>query len=125
MIMTILFWFRRHVDSCVDANVSEKHTVSIFRVEMTMLGSGESYTGLEEGNAEGMGQCFLKGTKDGAPVVCNILQHCTSSDSDDDDDNGSNNKNKKEDHKIIRKHQTGSTCRYHCIRLQRTTMLMW
>jgi hypothetical protein len=29
----------------------EKHTVSIFRAEVAMLGSGRIYTGLEEGKA--------------------------------------------------------------------------
>jgi hypothetical protein len=40
----------------VDANVSEKHTVSIFRAEVAMLGSGRIYIVLEEGNAERVGQ---------------------------------------------------------------------
>jgi hypothetical protein len=35
------FW--RHVDSSVDANVLEKHTVSIFSSEVGMLGSGGIY----------------------------------------------------------------------------------
>jgi hypothetical protein len=38
----------------VDANISEKHTVSIFRAEVTMLGSGGIYIGLEDGKAEGV-----------------------------------------------------------------------
>jgi hypothetical protein len=38
----------------VDA-VSEKHTVSIFRAEVAMLGSTGIYIGLEEGKAEGLG----------------------------------------------------------------------
>jgi hypothetical protein len=33
----------------VHANVSEEHTLSIFRAEVAMLGSGQIYTGLEEG----------------------------------------------------------------------------
>jgi hypothetical protein len=45
------FWSR--VDSSVGANVSEKHTVSIFRAEAAMLESGGIYTGLEKGKAEG------------------------------------------------------------------------
>jgi hypothetical protein len=44
------FW--RRADSSVDANVSEKHCVSIFRVEVTMLRSGWIYIVLEEGKAE-------------------------------------------------------------------------
>jgi hypothetical protein len=39
----------------VDANVSGKHTFSIFRAEVTMLGSGGIYIGLEEGRAEAVG----------------------------------------------------------------------
>jgi hypothetical protein len=35
------YW--HHVDSSVDGTVSEKHTVSIFRAEVAMLGSGEIY----------------------------------------------------------------------------------
>jgi hypothetical protein len=45
------FW--RRVDSSVDVNVSEKHTVSIFRTEVAMLRSGGIYIGLEEGEAGG------------------------------------------------------------------------
>jgi hypothetical protein len=37
------------VDSSVDANILEKHTVSIFRAEVV---NGGIYTGLEEGKAE-------------------------------------------------------------------------
>jgi hypothetical protein len=48
--------FRRRVDWSVDANVSEKHTFSIFRAEVAMLGSGGIYIWLEEGMAEGVGQ---------------------------------------------------------------------
>jgi hypothetical protein len=40
----------------VDANVSEKHTVTIVGAEMAMLGGGQIYIGLEEGKAEGVGQ---------------------------------------------------------------------
>jgi hypothetical protein len=40
----------------VYSNVSEKHTVSIFRAEVVMLGSGGIYVGLKEGKAEGVGQ---------------------------------------------------------------------
>jgi hypothetical protein len=43
----------RRIGLTVDANVSEKHTVSIFRAEVAMLGSGRIYTELE---AEGVGQ---------------------------------------------------------------------
>jgi hypothetical protein len=39
----------------VYVNVSEKHTISIFRAEMAMLGSGGIYIGLEEGKAKGVG----------------------------------------------------------------------
>jgi hypothetical protein len=39
-----------------DANVSEKHTVSIFRAEVEMLGSGRIYIWLEEKKAEGEDQ---------------------------------------------------------------------
>jgi hypothetical protein len=48
----MFFWVLVRVDSSVDANVSEKNTVSIFRTEMAMLGS----RGIEEGKAEGVGQ---------------------------------------------------------------------
>jgi hypothetical protein len=44
--MTMFFWVLAPCESSVDANVSEKHTVSIFRVEMAMLGSGGIYIGL-------------------------------------------------------------------------------
>jgi hypothetical protein len=40
----------------IDASISEKHTVSIFRAEAALLGSGGTYIGLEEGKAEGVGQ---------------------------------------------------------------------
>jgi hypothetical protein len=39
----------------VDANISEKHTVSIFRAEVAMLGSGGIF-GWEDRTAEGVGQ---------------------------------------------------------------------
>jgi hypothetical protein len=39
----------------VDASVSEKHTVSIFRAKVVILGSGGIYIGSEEGKAEGVG----------------------------------------------------------------------
>jgi hypothetical protein len=46
----------------VDASVSDKHTASILRAEVTMLGSGGIYIELEEGKAEGFLQlacsCF-------------------------------------------------------------------
>jgi hypothetical protein len=48
--------FQRHVGSSVNANVSEKHTVSIFRAAVAMLGSGGFYIGLEEGKAGEVGQ---------------------------------------------------------------------
>jgi hypothetical protein len=44
----------------VDANVSEKHTVSIFRAGVEMLGSGGICIRLEEGKAEGVGFPFLQ-----------------------------------------------------------------
>jgi hypothetical protein len=44
----------------VDVNVSEKHTVFSFRAEVTMLGSGGIYTGLEEGRDEGVDQSWTK-----------------------------------------------------------------
>jgi hypothetical protein len=47
------FW--HHVDLLVDANVLEKHTVSILRDEVAMLGSGGICIGLDGGKAEGMG----------------------------------------------------------------------
>jgi hypothetical protein len=37
----------------------EKHTVSIFKAEVAMLGSGGIYTGLEEGRAEGVGNNII------------------------------------------------------------------
>jgi hypothetical protein len=40
----------------VDASVSEKHTVPIFMADVTILGSGGIYIGLEEGKAEGVGE---------------------------------------------------------------------
>jgi hypothetical protein len=36
----------------VDVIVSEKHTVSIFRAEVAMLGSGEIYVGREDWGSE-------------------------------------------------------------------------
>jgi hypothetical protein len=33
----------------------EKHTVSIFRADVAILGSGGIYIGLEEGTVEGVG----------------------------------------------------------------------
>jgi hypothetical protein len=50
MVMFFVFW--RHVDLSVDASVSEKHTLSIFRAEVAMLGSGGIYIGLEGGLRE-------------------------------------------------------------------------
>jgi hypothetical protein len=44
------------VGSSVDARILEKHTVSIFRAEVAMLGSGGIYIFSEEGKAEGLGQ---------------------------------------------------------------------
>jgi hypothetical protein len=44
----------------VHASISEKHTVSIFRTEVAMLGSGGIYIGLEEGKAEGVGQSGMR-----------------------------------------------------------------
>jgi hypothetical protein len=44
------------VASPVGANVLERYTLSIFRVEVAMLRSTVVYIGLEEGKDEGMGQ---------------------------------------------------------------------
>jgi hypothetical protein len=43
------------VDWLVEANVSQKCTVSIFRVEVTMLGNRD-YIGWQEQKSEGRGQ---------------------------------------------------------------------
>jgi hypothetical protein len=51
--MMMFFWVWCHIDSSLDANVSEKHAISIFKAEMVMLGSGGFYIGSEEGKAEG------------------------------------------------------------------------
>jgi hypothetical protein len=40
----------------VDASISENHTVSVFKAEVAMLGSGGIYIGLHEGKAEGVDQ---------------------------------------------------------------------
>lgn len=48
------FWL--HVDRLLDASVSEKHTTSIFKAKVAMLGSGGIYMGLEEGRAEEVDQ---------------------------------------------------------------------
>jgi hypothetical protein len=55
------------VDSSVDASVSEKHTVSIFRAEMAMLGSGGICIGLEEGKVEGVGQSGTRNVAEKVP----------------------------------------------------------
>jgi hypothetical protein len=48
--MTMMFfWVLVPCRLSVDTNVSEKHTLSIFRAEVAMLGSGGIYIGLEEG----------------------------------------------------------------------------
>jgi hypothetical protein len=51
------FW--RRVDAPVDANVSEKYTVSIFRAEVAILGSGGIYIGLEEEKVEGVAHSYI------------------------------------------------------------------
>jgi hypothetical protein len=42
MVM-LFFWVVTPCRLLVDTNVSEKHIVSIFRVEVAMMGSGEIY----------------------------------------------------------------------------------
>jgi hypothetical protein len=54
MMLFSAFW--RRVDSSVAADVSDKHTFSIFRTEMAVLGNGVIYIGLEEGKAKCVGQ---------------------------------------------------------------------
>jgi hypothetical protein len=49
------FGFWRRVISQIDANVSEKHTVSIFRAKITKLGSGGLF-GVEGRKTEGVSQ---------------------------------------------------------------------
>jgi hypothetical protein len=51
-MLLLFFW----VLAQVYTNVSEKHTVSIFRTEVARLGSGGIYIKLEEDNSEGAGQ---------------------------------------------------------------------
>lgn len=43
------------MDSSVNASALEKHTVSIFGCEVTILGSGEIYIELEEGKSDSVG----------------------------------------------------------------------
>jgi hypothetical protein len=45
--------FRRHVESQVQANGSDKHTISIFRVDVAIVGSEWFYVRLEEEKAGG------------------------------------------------------------------------
>jgi hypothetical protein len=53
----LLFWFFTPlVDSSVDDNVSKKHTASIFRAKVSMLGSAGFYTESEQMKADGVGQ---------------------------------------------------------------------
>jgi hypothetical protein len=40
----------------VDVNILEKYTVSIFKPEVAMLGSGGIYIGLDKGKAERVGR---------------------------------------------------------------------
>jgi hypothetical protein len=47
----------------------EKHIVSIFRAEVVKLGSGGVYIGLEEGNAEGVGQSEARTPAWRIPIV--------------------------------------------------------
>jgi hypothetical protein len=54
-VCTFLTSFELFRTDQVDASVSEKHTLSIFRGEVAMLGSGGIYIGLEEGKVERMG----------------------------------------------------------------------
>jgi hypothetical protein len=51
----------------VEDNVSEKHTVSIFRAKVAVLGSGGIYMGLEEGKAEGVGQSGTRNEREMVP----------------------------------------------------------
>jgi hypothetical protein len=46
--MTFVFWVLAPCRLISNVKISEKHTVSIFRAEVVMLGSGEIYIGLEE-----------------------------------------------------------------------------
>jgi hypothetical protein len=57
--MMIFFWVLAPCRLVGSAYVSEKHTVSIFRAEVAMLGSGWMYIGLEEGKTEEVGLPFL------------------------------------------------------------------
>jgi hypothetical protein len=49
----------------VDASISEKHTLSTFRVEVVMLENGGFYIGLQEGEAEGVGQSVMRNWRGG------------------------------------------------------------
>jgi hypothetical protein len=57
------FW--HCVDLLVVASVSEKHTVSIFRAKVSILGSGG--IGLEEGKTEGVGQSGMRNDRQMVP----------------------------------------------------------
>jgi hypothetical protein len=59
------------VDSSENANVSEKHTGSIFRAEKAILESGGIYIGLEEGRAEGVSQSGTRNKGGGGKVRAN------------------------------------------------------
>jgi hypothetical protein len=51
----LIFWVLAPYRLVGKANVSKKYSVTIFRAEVAMLGSGGIYVGLEEGKAEGVG----------------------------------------------------------------------
>jgi hypothetical protein len=48
----------------VGINISQKHTLFIFRAEVAMQGSGGIYVEPEEGKAEGKGQSEMKNEKE-------------------------------------------------------------
>jgi hypothetical protein len=56
--MMMMLWFWRRVYSSVDAKFSAKRIVFIFLAEVTLLGNGGMYIGLERGKAEGVGQSY-------------------------------------------------------------------
>jgi hypothetical protein len=51
----------------VDANILKKHTASIFRGKVVMLGNGGIFTGLDEGKAEGVGQSGVRNEREMVP----------------------------------------------------------
>jgi hypothetical protein len=63
------FW--PHVHSSVDASISEKHTVSAFKTEMAMLGSGGICVGLEDGKADRVAQRKFRKRKNDYVGCCN------------------------------------------------------